>query len=76
MKITHPTRYMRLQESPFDRSGSLKMKKTEAGDVKYVEPSKPIGLDAYDRHDDNCGIMVHVPGDHNGFIDAEKYFKG
>ena len=75
MKITHPTRYMCLQESPPERSGSLKMKKTEAGDTKYAESCKPIGIDAYDRHDDSCGIMVHVPGDHNGLVDAEKYFK-
>lgn len=64
-----------LQVSPHIRSGSLKMKKTDAGDTKYAEHCKSIGLDAHDRHNDRSGTMVHVPGDHNGFIDAEKYFR-
>jgi hypothetical protein len=52
------------------------MKKTEAGEMKYGESCKPIGLDANDRHDGSSGLVVHVPGDHNGFVDAEKYFRG
>ncbi len=52
------------------------MTKTEAGETTNVEPSKPTGLNAYDRHDNNCRIVVHVPGDHNGLVDAKKYFKG
>ena len=52
------------------------MKKTEAGDTKNAEPGKSIDHDVHDRHNGNCGIVVRVPGDHNGFIDAEKYFKG
>jgi hypothetical protein len=52
------------------------MKKLEAGETKYVESCKPIDLDATDRHDGRSGVMVHVPGYHNGLIDAERYFKG
>ncbi len=75
MEITHPTRYMCSQESP-PIGADVKMKKTESGETKYVEPSEPTDLNAYDRHDGSCRIMVHVPGDHNGLVDAKKYFKG
>lgn len=51
------------------------MKKTEAGETKNAEPSKPAGFNAYDRHDDHCRIVVHVPGNHNGLIEAKKYFR-
>ncbi len=51
------------------------MKKTEAGDTKYAEPCKSTGLDGHDRHDASSSIVVHVPGDHNGLVDAEKYFR-
>ena len=51
------------------------MKKTEAGDTKNAEPCKPMDHDVYVRHNGNCGTVVCVPGNHNGFIDAEKYFK-